>query len=225
MSITERKHVSEIGSDTGRRLEISTGAGRQRSWSVDQKAAIVAQRYDGAASVCDVARQHGLTPFTTLRVATGGSAAPRYTGIAFVRRSRRRSRRRAQRAWPADKRGWRYRGRDGRHRGACRSRRRRDDDHRRPARVEGRLVIGPSGTVKVMIATKPVDLLLRLPHAAGRAIEVAGHDVPADPASSQMIQRRQAAGDSAVHRTGSPSRRSRGARSPAPLPAPASSDR
>ena len=62
MSITERKHVSEIGSDTGRRLEIFTGAGRRRSWSVDQKAAIVAQSYDGSASVCDVARQHGLMP-------------------------------------------------------------------------------------------------------------------------------------------------------------------
>jgi transposase len=62
MSITERKHVSEIGSDTGRRLEIFTGAGRRRSWSVDQKAAIVAQSYDGSASVCDVARRHGLTP-------------------------------------------------------------------------------------------------------------------------------------------------------------------
>jgi transposase len=62
MSITERKHVSETGSDTGRRLEIFTGAGRRRSWSVDQKAAIVTQSYDGSASVCDVARQHGLTP-------------------------------------------------------------------------------------------------------------------------------------------------------------------
>jgi transposase len=62
MSITERKHVSEIRSDTGRRLEIFTGFGRRRSWSVDQKAAIVAQSYDGSASVCDVARQHGLTP-------------------------------------------------------------------------------------------------------------------------------------------------------------------
>ena len=62
MSITERKHGSEIGSETGRRLEIFTGAGRRRSWSVDQKAAIVAQSYEGSASVCNVARQHGLTP-------------------------------------------------------------------------------------------------------------------------------------------------------------------
>ena len=62
MSITEHKHVSEIGPETGRRLEIFTGAGRRRSWSVDQKASIVAESFEGSTSVCNVARRHGLTP-------------------------------------------------------------------------------------------------------------------------------------------------------------------
>ena len=34
VSITEHKHVSEAGPTAGRRLEIFTGAGRRRSWSV-----------------------------------------------------------------------------------------------------------------------------------------------------------------------------------------------
>lgn len=62
MSITELKHVSDGGSDGGRRLEIFTGAGRRRSWSVDQKAAIVAESYGASTSVCAVARRHGLMP-------------------------------------------------------------------------------------------------------------------------------------------------------------------
>jgi transposase len=62
MSITDHKHMSECGSGTSRRLEIFTGAGRRRSWSGDEKAAIVAESYDGTTSVCNVARRHGLTP-------------------------------------------------------------------------------------------------------------------------------------------------------------------
>ena len=62
MSITKHKHVSEAEPTAGRRLEIFTGAGRRRSWSADEKAAIVAESYAGATSVCGVARRHGLTP-------------------------------------------------------------------------------------------------------------------------------------------------------------------
>ena len=45
-----------------RRIEVFTGAGRRRTWSADQKAAIVADSFVEGASVCDVARRHGLTP-------------------------------------------------------------------------------------------------------------------------------------------------------------------
>ena len=35
----------------------------------------------------------------------------------------------------------------------------------------------------------------RQTHAARRAVEIAGHDVPADPASGQVVERRHAAGE------------------------------
>jgi transposase len=58
MSISELKHVSE----PVRRIEVFTGAGRRRSWTAAEKAAIVAESCDPEASVCAVARRHGLTP-------------------------------------------------------------------------------------------------------------------------------------------------------------------
>jgi transposase len=48
-------------SEPVRRLEIFTGAGRRRSWSAEQKAAIVAESVASGTSVSAVARRHGLT--------------------------------------------------------------------------------------------------------------------------------------------------------------------
>jgi transposase len=62
VSNTDHKHMSEADHVAGRRLEIFTGAGRRRSWSGEDKAAIVSESYAGTTSVCDVARRHGLTP-------------------------------------------------------------------------------------------------------------------------------------------------------------------
>ena len=45
-----------------RRIEVFTGAGRRRSWSAEEKAAIVAESYGAGETVCAVARRHGLTP-------------------------------------------------------------------------------------------------------------------------------------------------------------------
>jgi transposase len=47
-------------SEPARRLEIFTGAGPRRTWSAEQKAAIVAESDGGSVSA--VARRHGLTP-------------------------------------------------------------------------------------------------------------------------------------------------------------------
>jgi transposase len=58
MSISELKHVSE----PARRIEVFTGHGRRRSWTAADKLAIVAESYEASASVCNVARRHGLTP-------------------------------------------------------------------------------------------------------------------------------------------------------------------
>jgi transposase len=49
-------------SEPRRRLEVFTGAGRRRSWSAEAKARIVAESQAAGASVCAVARRHGLTP-------------------------------------------------------------------------------------------------------------------------------------------------------------------
>ena len=62
MSISEHKHMSEAERSPARRIEVFTGAGRRRTWSADQKAALVAESFVEGASVCDVARRHGLTP-------------------------------------------------------------------------------------------------------------------------------------------------------------------
>ena len=61
MSISERKHVSE-GEAPARRVEIFTGAGRRRSWTEQEKAAIVAESFEDGVRACHVARRHGLTP-------------------------------------------------------------------------------------------------------------------------------------------------------------------
>ena len=58
MSISEHKPMPE----PVRRIEVFTGAGRRRSWSSEEKAAIIAESYDAGETVCAVARRHGLTP-------------------------------------------------------------------------------------------------------------------------------------------------------------------
>jgi transposase len=77
MSISEHKHMPE----PVRRIEVFTGAGRRRSWSGEEKAAIIAESYDAGGTVCAVARRHGLTPqqlFAWRRLARrSGSVLPR----------------------------------------------------------------------------------------------------------------------------------------------------
>jgi transposase len=45
-----------------RRLEVFTGAGRRRTWTLAQKAEILAESYESGEKVSAVARRHGLTP-------------------------------------------------------------------------------------------------------------------------------------------------------------------
>ncbi len=45
-----------------RRIEVFTGAGRRRAWSVEDKARIVAETLQDGETVCAVARRHGLSP-------------------------------------------------------------------------------------------------------------------------------------------------------------------
>jgi transposase len=71
--------------DVFRRIEVFTGSGRRRSWSAEEKAAIVAASYEAGATVSGVARRHGLTPqqlFTWRRLAR--DAAPEAGAMVFV---------------------------------------------------------------------------------------------------------------------------------------------
>ena len=45
-----------------RRIEVITGAGRRRHWTMDAKARIVAESFAGDAAVSEVARRHGIRP-------------------------------------------------------------------------------------------------------------------------------------------------------------------
>ena len=67
-----------------RRLEVFTGAGRRRAWTVEQKARIVAESHAGGETVSAVARRHGLTPqqlFGWRREAGRGALG---NGVAFA---------------------------------------------------------------------------------------------------------------------------------------------
>jgi transposase len=70
MSMSDHKHMPE----PVRRLEVFTGKGRRRSWSCEEKAAIVAESYGAGETACAVARRHGLTAqqlFTWRRLVRG----------------------------------------------------------------------------------------------------------------------------------------------------------
>ena len=146
-----------------RRMEVFTGAGRRRSWSAAEKAAIVAESYGAGETVCGVARRHGLTPqqlfswrrlarqtalspATDVRAGGGGAGS---TGAADAGQDA------APGAPPIQRRWDRARDRRGRSsdRGGCEAAEHRGGD----SRAEGDLVIGPSGNVRVLVATKPVD--------------------------------------------------------------------
>jgi len=62
MLISDPKAMSKADGGTARRIELFTGAGHRRIWTADEKAAIIAESYSGAVSVCATARRHGLTP-------------------------------------------------------------------------------------------------------------------------------------------------------------------
>ena len=70
-----------------RRIEVITGAGGRRRWSVDDKARIVEATLERGASVSVVARRHGLTPqqvFGWRREARKRSKASEDAGPSFI---------------------------------------------------------------------------------------------------------------------------------------------
>jgi transposase len=83
-------------SDTGllpksepvRRVEVFTGAGRRRRWSLEQRRRIIAESYADGETVSVVARRHALTPqqlFAWRRHARQRAAeSGRQNGLAFA---------------------------------------------------------------------------------------------------------------------------------------------
>ena len=72
-----------------RRMEVITGAGGRRRWSVSEKARIVEEVLAPGAVVSEVARRHGMTPqhlFTWRRETRRRelTAAPETPSVAFV---------------------------------------------------------------------------------------------------------------------------------------------
>lgn len=71
--------MSKLDAAPTRRIELFTGAGQRRTWTQDEKAAIIAESCSGAETVCATARRHGLTPtqlFTWRREARKRAAQP-----------------------------------------------------------------------------------------------------------------------------------------------------
>ena len=92
MTMPTDDHMCKPNAGPARRIEVFTGAGRRGEWSAERKAAILAESYAGASSVCDVARRHGLTPtqlFTWRRAArrrstAGADDSPRFVPAVLV---------------------------------------------------------------------------------------------------------------------------------------------
>jgi transposase len=80
MSDTELLHKSE----PVRRVEVFTGAGRRRHWSVEQKAGIIAESYADGETVCGVARRHGLTPQQLFGWRRAARRRAEESGVAFA---------------------------------------------------------------------------------------------------------------------------------------------
>jgi transposase len=53
-------HTNSTNADSFRRVEVITGVGRRRRWSLEDKARIVAESLDPATTASVVARRHGL---------------------------------------------------------------------------------------------------------------------------------------------------------------------
>src|SRR3954470_2697658 len=53
-------HTTSTNADSFRRLEVITGVGRRRRWSLEEKARIVAESLDPATTSSAVTRRYGL---------------------------------------------------------------------------------------------------------------------------------------------------------------------
>jgi len=89
--------ILENGNDTLQRVEIITGTGRRRRWTIDTKAAIVAESFAAGTSVSAVARRHNISPSllflwrrqvaqATIADSEDGSAPPAFVPVSITGR-------------------------------------------------------------------------------------------------------------------------------------------
>ena len=144
------------------RLEVITGVGGRRRWSEAEKRRITAEAMVPGAVVSEIARRHGMSPAASVHLAaerrraagTQGAEAPclcRRWWTALPEPSvgprsvkTRRPRRRRRTGSIGDR--W--------CRGPCRVRRKPEGDRGGDQGPEGGIVIGPTGAVRVMVATR-----------------------------------------------------------------------
>ena len=146
-----------LKSEPVRRVEVFTGAGRRRTWTAEEKVGIVAESYAGGETVSAVARRHGLTPqqlFGWRRAAATGTGARAGICAGDCRGSAVSCERGAAIARLGDA-GDRDRDRGDER--SCAARCRCRDVAGRTVRREGDVMIIPSGAVRVLVATRPVD--------------------------------------------------------------------
>jgi transposase len=81
-------HTNSTDADSFRRLEVITGVGRRRRWSLEEKARIVAESLDPATTASTVARRYGLHASQLFvwrqQLERGASAATASGGPRFV---------------------------------------------------------------------------------------------------------------------------------------------
>ncbi|HML41636.1 MAG TPA: IS66 family insertion sequence element accessory protein TnpB [Hyphomicrobium zavarzinii] len=181
MTISELTLKSSVEIDEPvRRLEVFTGAGRRRDWSAEDKARIVAESFEAGATVSAIARRQALSPqqlFTGRReIRKAAEAVPAVIApepastseqTAQSLRPRRRARSRRAAAIEIDIAGVRVTIENGASPVTIAAAR----------RVEGRIVIGPTGAVRVMVATNPVNFRKGAEGLAALVRETMGADL------------------------------------------------
>ena len=165
-------HIVDASGPRGR-VEIRNGVGRRRRWSDEEKGRIVAESFAPGAVVSEVARRHEMSPASVCLAQDGAGrpvgAAGRWGG--YVRAGHDDGAEgdcREVSAVDHDRDGWG--GVSSRMRGGC------GVAGGCAARGEGSVMIIPSGAVRVLMATRPVDFRKGMDGLAALARESLGSD-------------------------------------------------
>src|SRR4030095_8488156 len=153
-------HIVDATAPRGR-VEIRSGVGRRRRWRDEDKGRIVAESYAPGAVVSEIARRHEISPqhlFAWRKAARNGQLALA-AGVGGEASGA---------AVDHDRDGW--------GRGAGRMRRGCRVARGCAAGDEGSRMIVPSGAVRVLVATRPVDFRKGMDGLAALVRETLGSD-------------------------------------------------